>query len=111
MAVIDDREAAERLAKAILDDITLENDEAVRKATDLREELAPLLEEGRTLFRSRVAPDLHEVYEGEILPWTGRAKTKAQKLAPAGFDGTRLLFLIGGAALLIVIVVWLVLRK
>lgn len=109
--MIADRKDAERLAKAILDDITLENDVAVRDAKDLREDLAPLLEQGRTLFRSRVAPELHEIYEGEILPWTGRAKGRAEKLAPAKLDGTRVLFLIGGAALLVVIIVWLVVRK
>jgi hypothetical protein len=109
--MIDDPKAAERLAKAILDDITLENDEAVRSAKDLREDLAPLLDEGRKLFASRVVPELHRVYDDEILPWTGRAKGRAEKLAPAKMDGTRVLFLIGGVALLVVVVVWLVVRR
>ncbi|CAN5635544.1 hypothetical protein BH09MYX1_BH09MYX1_30730 [soil metagenome] len=110
MSLIDDATAAERFAKAILDDITFDHDERVRRASDLKEELATELDEGRVLFRARVSPAFHRVYDDEILPWTGRAKTRASRLAPAKLDGTRLLFLIGGAAALIVVVVWLIVR-
>lgn len=108
--MIDDPHAAERLAKAILDDITLEHDEEVRKARHLDEELAPLIDEGRALFHSRVVPDLHRIYEEEIMPWTGRAKTRAANLAPAKLDGTRVIMLVAGVAALVVVVVWLVVR-
>jgi hypothetical protein len=110
VALIEDETAAERLAKAFLDDITFDHDERVRRATDLREELAPEIEAGRALFRARVAPSLHHVFEGEILPWTGRAKTRAEKLAPAKLDATRVLFLVGGVTALIVVVTWLIVR-
>ena len=110
MALIEDPAAAERFAKVILDDITLEHDARIRAERDLIEALAPELEEGRKLFRARVAADLHSVYEGELLPWTNRAKTRAATLAPAKMDGTRLLFLVGGVVALIVVVVWLIVR-
>ena len=45
--MIDTAEAAQRLATAILDDVTLENDTRVRAARDLERELAPEIEEGR----------------------------------------------------------------
>lgn len=110
MPLIDDPVAAERFAKAILDDITLENDEKVRKERDLLEAFSTEIEEGRKLYRSRVAESQHAVFEGELLPWTSRAKTRAEKLGPAKFDSTRLAFLIGGAVALVVIVVWLLVR-
>lgn len=110
MALIDDPAAAERLAKAILDDITLEHDEEVRKARHLDEELVQWIDEGRVLFRARVAPQLHTIYDDEIMPWTGRAKTRANNLAPAKLDGTRVIMLVAGVAALAVVIVWLLVR-
>jgi hypothetical protein len=111
LSVIEDRGAAERLAKAILSDITLYNDERVRRATDLTAELSTELDEGRELFRSRVAPELHHVYEDEILPWTGLAKTRAAALAPARIEGGPLLMLVGLVTAFVAVVAWLALRR
>jgi hypothetical protein len=111
MSLIDDPKAAERLAKAILGDITLYNDERVRRAKDLTAELSVELEEGRGLFRSRVVPELHHVYEDEIMPWTGLAKGRAETLAPAKIDGARLFLAVGGIAALIALIAWLALRN
>ena len=109
--MIDSAEAAQRLATAILDDITLENDARVRDAQDLEQELAPEIEEGRALFRARVAPDLHKVFEDEILAWRGRAKDRAAALAPAKVDVSRLLLLAALVAALGAVVTWLTLRR
>jgi hypothetical protein len=110
MSGIDDPKAAERLAKAILSDITLYNDERVRRATDLTAELSVELEEGRALFRSRVVPELHHVYDEEIMPWSGLAKGRAANLGPAKIEGARLFMAVGGIAALIALIAWLALR-
>jgi len=110
MSAIDDPKAAERLAKAILSDITLYNDARVRRATDLVAELSVELEEGRALFRARVVPELHHVYDDEIMPWSGLAKGRAENLAPARIDGARLFLAVGGVAALVALIAWLVLR-
>ena len=109
--MIDTAEAAQRLAMAILDDITLENDARVRAAQDLERELAPEIEEGRRLFRSRVAPDLHAIFEDELLAWRGRAKGRAVALAPAKVDVSRLLLLAALVAAFAAVVAWLALRR
>lgn len=109
--MIDSAEAAQRLATAILDDITLENDARIRDARDLEQELGPEIEEGRELFRARVAPDLQKVFEDEILAWRGRAKDRAAALAPAKVDVSRLLLLVALVAALGAVVAWLALRR
>ena len=107
---IDEPKAAERLAKAILDDITLDHPERVRASRDLVGDMAKELDEGRELFRSRVEPTLHRVYEDEMLPWQGRAKDQAIRVAGAPVDRTRLLLAIGAAVAFVVVVVWLAMR-
>ncbi len=109
--MIDTAEAAQRLATAILDDITLGNDARVRAAKDLEQELAPEIEQGRQLFRSRVAPDLHPIFEDEILAWRGRAKDRAAALAPAKVDVSRLLVLVALVVALGAVIAWLALRR
>jgi hypothetical protein len=104
---IADREAAERLARAILDDITLYNDERVRTTRDLTGELASEIEEGRALFRSRVEPSLHGVFEEELLPWQGRAKDRAIKLGGASMDRTRFWLAVGAVVAFVVVVAWI----
>jgi hypothetical protein len=62
MALIDTPEAARRLARAIASDLSLYNEEKITKGIErdcLFEELAEEIEEGRALFKSRVAPDLY----------------------------------------------------
>ncbi|MCB9646964.1 MAG: hypothetical protein H6730_10270 [Deltaproteobacteria bacterium] len=61
MAMIDTPEAAMRLARAITSDISAYNDQKIVRGLmndSLFEDLAPELEEGLNLYRSRVAPDL-----------------------------------------------------
>jgi hypothetical protein len=109
--MLDDPKGAERLARAILDDITLDHDARVRATRDLTTDLAKEIEEGRALFRSRVAPELHRVYEEELLPWRGRARDQALRIGGAGIDRGRLLFAVGAAVVLVAVVAWLVLRS
>ncbi len=108
--MIDDPKQAERLARAILDDITLYNEERVRDTRDLTADLAKEIEEGRALFCSRVAEPPHHVYEEELLPWQGRAKDKATKYAGERLDRPRLLLAVGAALAFVAIVIWLVTR-
>lgn len=108
--MIEDEKSAERLAKAILDDITLENAERVRATRDLTSDLASEIEDGRALFRTRVVPALHPVYEAELLPWQGRARDRAIRVVGAPLDRSRLLLAIGAALVFVAVVVWLVAR-
>jgi spore germination protein GerM len=62
MPLIDSPEAATRLARAICSDVSLYNEEKIVRGIEqdnffdaLRDEL----EEGRELYRSRLAPDLY----------------------------------------------------
>jgi len=61
MALIETEEAARRLARAIASDLSLYNeDKIVKGVTDdnLYSAIKEEIEEGRALFKSRVAPDL-----------------------------------------------------
>jgi hypothetical protein len=58
--VIIDDDRATRLARAILADIQLYNAEAIGQASPAVNEA---IAEGRALFRSRVDPSLHSVFE------------------------------------------------
>lgn len=63
MALIETEEAARRLARAIASDLSLYNEEKIVegvKRDDLFDRLSEEIEEGRTLFKSRVAPQLFE---------------------------------------------------
>ena len=112
MSLIEDPKQAERLAIAILDDITLANEERVIASRDLTTDLAKEIDEGRALFRSRVAPPLHHVYDEETLPWQGRARDRAIKYTGGErIDRTRLLLAVGAAIAFVVVLVWLVVRK
>jgi hypothetical protein len=77
--MIDDPEAAARLARAIVADIRLYNAAKIA-AGDVRDEVA----EGRELFRSRVAPAQHDVYEREAaaLPIGGDVAPPAASAEP-----------------------------
>jgi len=75
--MIDDRQKAERLARAIISDIKLYNDEKVAQLkaaasfgavlAGLRDELA----EGRAIFDSRVAPPLRTVFDEVVKEMLG----------------------------------------
>lgn len=61
MALIDTEEAARRLARAIASDLSLYNEEKINEGLEhdnLFDLLSEEIEEGRALFKSRVAPEL-----------------------------------------------------
>ena len=61
MALIETEEAARRLARAIASDLSLYNEEKIMRGIqedNLFTSLSEEIEEGRALFKSRVAPDL-----------------------------------------------------
>ncbi len=62
MSLINTEEAARRLARAIASDLSLYNEEKIVRGIEqdtLFEELNEEIEEGRALFKSRVAPELY----------------------------------------------------
>jgi len=62
MPLIETEEAARRLARAIASDLSLYNEEKILggiRDDNLFEALAEEIEEGRALFKSRVASDLY----------------------------------------------------
>lgn len=62
MPLIQTEEAARRLARAIASDLSLYNEEKIIRGIEqdsLFEELAEEVEEGRALYKSRVAPELY----------------------------------------------------
>ena len=62
MPTEEEKAKAMRLARAIASDISLYNDQKIIKgieADDLFDSLAPELEEGRDLYRSRVSPEIY----------------------------------------------------
>ena len=63
MAVIDQPEKAMRLARAIASDISLYNEEKIKEGIEndtFFESVSAELEEGRELYKSRVAPALYD---------------------------------------------------
>ena len=61
MALIENDEAARRLARAIASDLSLYNEEKITKGIEndnLFETLKDEIEEGRALFKRRVSPDM-----------------------------------------------------
>lgn len=79
MALIETQEAARRLARAIASDLSLYNEEKIVEGVqndDLFSVLADEIEEGRALFKSRVAPDLYarNFYDRAIIDILVRSK-------------------------------------
>lgn len=79
MALIETEEAARRLARAIASDLSLYNEEKIVEGVtndNLFEVLADEIEEGRALFKSRVAPDLYakNYYDRAIIDILVRSK-------------------------------------
>ncbi len=63
MPLIETEEAARRLARAIASDLSLYNEEKIVRGIEgdsLFEELEEEIEEGRALYKSRVAPELYQ---------------------------------------------------
>lgn len=62
MPLIQTEEAARRLARAIASDLSLYNEEKIIRGIEgdsLFDELSEEVEEGRALYKSRVAPELY----------------------------------------------------
>ncbi|MEM1417069.1 MAG: hypothetical protein AAGH15_19385 [Myxococcota bacterium] len=79
MALIETEEAARRLARAIASDLSLYNEDKIVEGIqgdNLLEVLADELEEGRALFKSRVAPELYakNFYDRAIIDILVRSK-------------------------------------
>ena len=79
MALIETEEAARRLARAIASDLSLYNEEKIVegiKGDSLFEVLTDEIEEGRALFKSRVAPALYakNFYDRAIIDILVRSK-------------------------------------
>jgi hypothetical protein len=63
MPLIETEEAARRLARAIASDLSLYNEEKIVQGIEkdnLFESLSEEIEEGRALYKSRVAPTLYQ---------------------------------------------------
>ncbi len=83
MALIETEEAARRLARAIASDLSLYNEEKIVQGIqgdNLFETLQDEIEEGRALFKSRVAPDLYakNYYDRAIIDILVRSKGHVQ---------------------------------
>lgn len=83
MALIETEEAARRLARAIASDLSLYNEEKIVQGVqgdNLFDVLAEEIEEGRALFKSRVAPDLYakNFYDRAIVDILVRSKGHVQ---------------------------------
>ena len=83
MALIETEEAARRLARAIASDLSLYNEEKIVQGIqgdNLFEALADEIEEGRALFKSRVAPELYakNFYDRAIIDILVRSKGHVQ---------------------------------
>ena len=79
MALIETKEAARRLARAIASDLSLYNEEKIVEGIthdNLFELLKEELEEGRALFESRVTPELYRenYYDRAIIDILVRSK-------------------------------------
>ena len=80
MSLIDTPEKAMRLARAIASDISLYNEEKIREGIEndtFFDAVAGELEEGRELYRSRVAPELldsHNFFERAVVDIIIRSK-------------------------------------
>ena len=79
MPLIENEDAARRLARAIASDLSLYNEEKITKGVkedNLFDTLAEEIEEGRALYNSRVSPKLHKrnLYERAIIDVLVRSK-------------------------------------
>ena len=85
MALIETEEAARRLARAIASDLSLYNEEKIVRgieADSLFDELHEEIEEGRTLYKSRVAPALYpkNYYDRALVDILIRSKAHIKSL-------------------------------
>lgn len=83
MALIETEEAARRLARAIASDLSLYNEEKIVQGIQhdtLFTVIGDEIEEGRALFKSRVAPELYQknFYDRAIVDILVRSKGHVQ---------------------------------
>jgi hypothetical protein len=83
MALIETEEAARRLARAIASDLSLYNEEKIVQGVqgdNLFDVMVEEIEEGRALFKSRVAPDLYakNFYDRAIIDILVRSKAHVE---------------------------------
>ena len=87
MPLIETEEAARRLARAIASDLSLYNEEKIVRGIEhdnLFQELTEEIEEGRALYKSRVAPQLYQRnFYDRALVEKDRAYFDGQKTAKA----------------------------
>lgn len=85
MALIETEEAARRLSRAIASDLSLYNEDKIVegiKGDNLFSVLEGEIEEGRALFRSRVAPELFQknFYDRAIIDILVRSKGHVESI-------------------------------
>jgi hypothetical protein len=85
MALIETEEAARRLSRAIASDLSLYNEDKIVegiKGDNLFTVLEGEIEEGRALFRSRVAPELFQknFYDRAIIDILVRSKGHVESI-------------------------------
>lgn len=72
---IDDEPHAMRLARAILSDVGLYNDDAIKGASiSVRRAIGREIEEGRQLYNARVTEPWLGVFDRELVAWVGRVR-------------------------------------
>ena len=86
MALISEPEAARRLARAIVSDVHLYNQDKIKEGIEqdtLFDAISDELDEGRALYEQRVAPDIvqnHDFYDIAIvdvlIKYSGKIKSK-----------------------------------
>jgi len=80
MPLIEKPESARRLARAIMSDIMLYNEEALRRGDDVGEAVA----EGRSLFQSRVVSAHYDIFEAALSEFGfDRYRRPASRSTPA----------------------------
>lgn len=77
MSLIEDEDAARRLARAIMSDVTLYNGDRIAHAMDPERDLATELEEARQLFQKRAAPKYYMLFEDVVRAWAADARARA----------------------------------
>jgi len=84
MGVIESEEAARRLARVIVSDIEIYNREKFQAGADL----TAAIEEGRALFRSRVAPEFLPLFTSVLEDRRGASRKRAAAAKPATAPAT-----------------------
>ncbi len=108
MALIDEPDAARRLARAVCADIRLYNAEEIAKGGDLSSAIA----EGRTFFAARVTPAHHGVFEEAVRELLAAEATDGGSPAPRRTRERRLdvALVLGVCALVVGVLLYLKFR-